>query len=106
MSEDEFRARLDSFDKKLDRLDEKQDELRRELQTNSKEAHGKLYVRIEALENENAENRHVIAAMKEHMANDTSFEAGWQSKAYQMAQFVLTSCVGALLAILVTKYAG
>lgn len=96
MGEEDLRARLD-------RLDEKLDDLRRELQSNSKESHGKIYERIETLENEAAENRHVIAAMKEHMAKDVPFEAGWRSKAYQMAQFIVTSCLGALLAILVSR---
>lgn len=104
MSEDDLRSRLDRLDEKLDRLDSKMDEQRRELQTNSKEAHGKLYGRIEALENEAAENRHVIAAMKEHMAKDMPFEVSWRQKAYQVMLFVLTSGIGAFVAILIARW--
>lgn len=97
MSEDDLRSRLD-------RLDEKLDDLRRELQSSSRESHGKIYERIEALENEAAENRHVIAAMKEHMANDVPFEVSWRQKAYQIMLFVLTSGVGAFAAILIARW--
>ena len=115
MSEDYLRARLDRIDRRIeDRLnitDRKLDELRRELQDNSaktqarnSEAHGKIYERMEALENEAAENRHVIAAMKEHVAGDVPFEAGWRQKAYQVMLFVLTSAAGAFAAILTARW--
>ena len=104
MGEDAIAARLDRMDEKLDKLDSKIDDQRRELQANSKETHGKIYERIGALENENAENRHVIAAMKEHVAEDVSFEAGWSQKAYQIMLFVLTSGIGAFLAILIARW--
>lgn len=104
MGEDAIAARLDRMDAKLDKLDGKIDDQRRELQANSKETHGKMYERIEALENEAAENRHVIAAMKEHMAKDMPFEVSWRQKAYQIMLFVLTSGIGAFVAILIARW--
>lgn len=108
MSEDDLRARLDRIDTRIeDRLnktDEKIDDLRRELQSSSKLSHQQIYKRIEAVENENAENRHILAAMKEHLEQDTPFESGWRSKVYQVAIFILTSGVGAFFAILAARW--
>lgn len=103
-SDDDIRARLDRMDAKLDRLDTKLDAQRIELQTNSKSAHDKINEQIYALQTEAAENRHIVRAMEEHLADDQSFETGWQEKVYRVVIYLLTSGVGAFVAILVARW--
>lgn len=104
MSEDDFRARLDRLDAKLDRLDAKLDAQRIELQTNSNDAHDKINEQIQALQTEAAENRHIIKAMDAHIAAEKPFEVSWQEKVYRVVIYILTSGVGAFVAIFVSRW--